>query len=86
MIFVDALARPSRGIVKSKAGGTVNLGRWYFWAGICIPISGKERRGKDRVAGMLSSSDFLPPNGSGSEMAILSLLNWYRNVLSLLVR
>lgn len=61
-------------------------GRWYFLAGMRIPRLGKSIRGTDRVVGMFSSSDFFPPSGSGSETTILSLLNWYRNELSLLVK
>lgn len=69
--------------MKSKEGGIVNGGSGYFLAGIYRPIAGKPMSGIDRVAGMFSSSDFFPPSGKGSEMAILSLLNWYRNKLSL---
>lgn len=72
--------------MKSKVGGTVKDGRWYFLAAIRIPRSGKSIGGKDRVVGIFSSSDFFPPSGSGSETTSLSLLNWYRKELSLLVK
>lgn len=61
-------------------------GRGYFLAGMRIPRLGKSMRGTDRVVGMFNSSDFFPPSGTGSETTILSLLNWYRNKLSLLAR
>lgn len=71
---------------KSKVVGIVNGGNEYVLGGILMPNLFKSMLGIDRVVGMLRSFTFFPPSGRGSEIAILSLLNWYRNRLSLVTK